>query len=256
MKKILQKFIAQTGYCSRRKAEELIRAGQVKVDGVVAKIGEYFEEADLRNKLAVAINGESLDLPDEKIYIILNKPAGYVCTNRRFKGEKNVFELLKGEPYPALPFERGGDSLIIAGRLDKESRGLVLLTNDGELVYRLTHPKFRHEKKYITQINADSRQINTDDTDYIIRRFSEGVDIGDGDGLVKAKKIRSLGNNKFEIVLTEGKKRQIRRMFKKIGFKVVDLIRTEIAGLKLGDLPEGGWRELDKSEIKKLTNKQ
>jgi pseudouridine synthase len=284
MEIILQKFIAQTGYCSRRKAEDLIRSGQVKVNGVVAKIGEYFEENDLCGKLEVNIKGQRLDLPEEKKYIILNKPAGYVCTTRRFKSEKNVFELLGDTPRPEygaplskrgiksslskregierhLPFSKGevgwGYSLIIAGRLDKDSRGLLLLTNDGELVYRLTHPKFRHEKKYHIQINTDSRQIDADDTDYILRRFTEGIDIGEGDGVVKVKKIRCLDplakeNLQFEIILTEGKKRQIRRMFKKIGFKVLNLTRIAIGGLELSNLEEGKCRNLSEQEIKML----
>jgi len=254
MEIILQKFIAQTGYCSRRKAEELIRGGKVKVNGLVAKVGEYFEEKDLNGKLEVSINGKSLNLPDKKIYIILNKPASYVCTTRRFKGEKNVFELLTSpQPFPSEG-EGVKNNLIIAGRLDKESRGLLLLTNDGELVYRLTHPKFRHEKKYITQIVTSQRQT---DMNYILDNFKKGIDIGEGDGVVKVKSIRCINpeakeNLKFEIILTQGKKRQIRRMFKKIGFKIASLIRTEIAGINLGDLKEGEWRYLSTPEVKML----
>jgi 23S rRNA pseudouridine2605 synthase len=249
MKIILQKFIAQTGYSSRRKAEELIRTGKVTVDGIVAKVGESFEEKDLNSKLEVRINGKTLNLPDKKIYIILNKPVGYVCTTRRFKGEKNIFELIE------TPEK---NSLIIAGRLDKDSRGLLLLTNDGEVVYRLTHPKFRHEKKYTVDIKTNQKQT---DLDYILKSFRQGIDIGEGDGVVRAKAIKCLNPQtgadlKFEIVLTQGKKRQIRRMFKKIGFKVINLMRTEIAGIELSNLPEGKWRELNEFEIKKLLDKK
>ncbi|MEA1963454.1 MAG: pseudouridine synthase [Patescibacteria group bacterium] len=233
MKKIiLQKYISNAGYCSRRKAEELIRLGRVKVNNKIAELGMKALEND-----KVEIGDKLIVLPKEKIYIILNKPIGLTCTNRKFKGEKNVFELLPNE------FK----DLHIVGRLDKNSRGLVLLTNDGDMTMRMTHPKFGHEKKYIVKLRIKSQELRIKD---ITSSFLKGIDIGDGDGIVKAKKIKYLEKNKFEIILTKGKKRQIRRMFKAIGLDVVDLKRAAIGNIELVDLGEGKWKKLSNNEIK------
>ncbi|MCK4540503.1 rRNA pseudouridine synthase [Candidatus Parcubacteria bacterium] len=249
IKIVLQKFIANAGYCSRRKAEELIRLGRVKVNNKIAELGMKVSEND-----KVKIGDESIVLPKEKIYIILNKPIGVTCTNKKFKGEKNIFELLPDE------FK----NLHVVGRLDKNSRGLVLLTNDGDLTMRMTHPKFGHEKKYLIQLRIKPRfaeatrgkneELHTS-SEYrrikeIVGGFLKGIDIGEGDGLVKAKKIRYLEKNRFEIVLTEGKKRQIRRMFKAIGLEVADLKRVAIGDVELGNLKEGLWKNLSSGEIK------
>ena len=230
MKIILQKYISNSGYCSRRKAEELIRLGRVMVNDKIAELGMKVSENDkikIKNKLIV--------LPKEKIYIILNKPIGITCTNKKFKNEKNVFELLPDE------FK----NLHVVGRLDKNSRGLILLTNDGDMTMRMTHPRFGHEKKYLVQLKIENKKLHSsDEREKIIYNFLKGVDIGDGDGIVKAKKIKYLEKNKFEIVLTEGKKRQIRRMFKVLGLDVADLKRVAVGDVKLGDLEEGKWKKL------------
>src|SRR3989339_1205689 len=131
---VLQKYISNSGHCSRRQAVELIRAGGVKVNGETAELGRKVSDID-----TVEINGIKIINPKEKIFIVLNKPVGYTCTNRSFKGEKNVFELLPSEYR----------NLHVVGRLDKNSRGLVLLTNDGDYTLRATHPRYEHEKRYI-----------------------------------------------------------------------------------------------------------
>jgi 23S rRNA pseudouridine2605 synthase len=238
----LQKFIAQSGYCSRRQAEELIRLKKVLVNDELAELGMKVDEDD-----EVKVNGQKLTLSKEKIYIILNKPKGYTCTNRKFTGEKNVFELLKTSPQPSPRTGEGEFSrLFVVGRLDKDSRGLVLLTNDGDLTQKLTHPKFEHEKEYIATILNYQLQITNDE---IVRRLRKGVDIGEGDGVVRAKSLKYLGDNKFEIILTEGKKRQIRRMFRAVGCEIKDLVRVQIGNLQLGNLVEGKWRRLNSEEI-------
>lgn len=235
----LTKYISSSGYCSRRKAEELIRLGKVEVNGERAGLGMKVSVKD-----KVKVNGTSLGLPEEKIYIILNKPFGYTCTSREFKGEKNVFALLKNIETRLIA------SLHVAGRLDKNSRGLVLLTNDGDLTELLTHPRYAHEKFYIVQINTDKKQMNTEHGyARIVRKFKEGVDIGDGDGIVKTKAVKYLRAGKFKIVLTEGKKRQIRRMFKAVGLEVLDLQRVRIGKLQLGNLKEGEWKIINKNDI-------
>jgi pseudouridine synthase len=241
MKIILQKFIAQSGFSSRRKAEEIIRDGKVRMNGRMARVGDMADEND-----KVEINGQKIGLKNEKIYIILNKPVGYVCTTRRFKGERNVFELVS----------EGFGDLIIVGRLDKDSRGLVFLTNDGDLAYRLTHPKFGHEKKYEVIVRSQKSEVRN-----ILENFNKGIDIGEGDGVVGVKRIRCIESNtkenlNFEIVLTEGKKRQIRRMFRALGIRVTDLARVGFGILELGNLQEGKWRELNEFEIKKLISKK
>jgi len=239
MKIPLQKFIANSGYCSRRKAEELIRNSArssqfetVLVNGRPAELGMAVSRSD-----EVKIKGKKIELSKNKIYIKLNKPNGYTCTNRKFEGETNIFDLVKTE-----------ERLFVVGRLDKNSRGLILLTNDGELTQKLTHPKFEHEKKYQVEIKSQ----NNIKTENVIQKLKEGVDIGEGDKIVKAKKVRYLRNNKFEIILTEGKKRQIRRMFNALGIDIIDLVRVEISGLKLENLAEGKWEYLSASEIQKL----
>lgn len=243
MADVLQKVIAEAGYCSRRQAQKLIEAGRVTVNGQRAELGQRVAAAD-----QVRIDGRELGLAKSKIYIILNKPVGYACTHARVEGERNVYEL--------VPLK---DKLFVVGRLDKNSRGLVILTNDGELTQRLTHPKFEHRKQYIVKVNPPKDQIKAGDFRFLdkeaekmARRLMQGVDIGEGDGLVRAKLAKYLGNNQFEIVLTYGKKRQIRRMFRELGASVVDLLRTEIAGQRMGLLAEGAWREMTPTEIARL----
>lgn len=232
MKMILQKAIAESGYCSRRKAEELIRNGKVEINGSPAFIGEQADP----EKDKITIQGHLLPKPEKKIYLMLNKPLGYTCTNRRFPNEKNVFDLVN------LP-----NRLFTIGRLDKNSRGLILLTNDGDLAQKLSHPKFGHYKEYEVKIKAEN--INPS---LIVKKFSEGVGLGGGDACVKVIKIKYLQNKIFRITLGEGKKRQIRRMFAALGAKVVNLKRISFSGLTLDSLPERKWRYLNEEEIKKL----
>ncbi|MFA6994841.1 MAG: pseudouridine synthase [Patescibacteria group bacterium] len=232
MKMILQKIISNNGYCSRRQADALIRAGQVKINGQLATIGD---QADL-NRDTITINDRLLSPADPKIYIKFNKPLGYTCTNRSFKNEKNIFDLIN---VPARVFA--------VGRLDKDSRGLVLLTNDGDLTQRLAHPKFQHEKIYEVEVNGEITNI-----DKIKTNFLKGIDLGDTDGIGRAKKIEYLQNRIFIITLSEGKKRQIRRMFGVMNLEVIDLKRINLAGLEIGNLPEGRWAYLTTEEINKL----
>lgn len=229
---VLQKAIAESGYSSRRKAEEIIRGGHVKINGREALIGDLADP----EKDKITISGRLISKPEEKVYIMLNKPLGYTCTNRRFTGEQNIFELVN------LPIR-----LFAVGRLDKDSRGLILLTNDGDLTQKISHPKFEHDKEYEVRIRDDV--VNPE---LVIKKLLNGVDIGEGDGAVKAIRAKYLQNGLFRITLNEGKKRQIRRMFAVLGTRVDDLKRISISGLNLEDLPEGKWDYLDKEEIEKL----
>jgi len=232
MKMVLQKAIAESGYSSRRKAEEIIRGGHVKVNGHEALIGDLADP----EKDKITISGRLISKPEEKVYIMLNKPLGYTCTNRRFTGEQNIFDLVN------LPIR-----LFAVGRLDKDSRGLVLLTNDGDLTQKISHPRFEHDKEYEVRIRDDV--VNPE---LVIKKLLNGVDIGEGDGAVKAVRAKYLQNGLFRITLNEGKKRQLRRMFAVLGTRVNDLRRISISGLELEDLPEGKWDYLDKEEVEKL----
>ncbi|MFA5318624.1 MAG: pseudouridine synthase [Patescibacteria group bacterium] len=223
-KVVLQKFIADSGLCSRRKAEDLIRIGKVKINGHVAELGMKAGEED-----EVIVDGNKIIINNRKIYIKLNKPAGYTCTNRKFKGEKNIFELVDLK-----------ERLFAVGRLDKDSRGLVLLTNDGELTNKLTHPRYGHEKEYIVEVECSKLKVES-----IVKQIEQGVDVGEGDGIAKARDIKYLGDNKFKIVLGQGKKRQIRRMFKALGCDVIDLLRIRIGKFELEDLKEGEWEYIN-----------
>ena len=235
MKEVLQKIIAASGIASRRGAEAMIRDGMVKLNGYTAKLGERADDAD-----EITVNGKKLERSVEKIYIKLNKPMGYTCTNRYFKGEKNIYSLVN------LP-----QKLFAIGRLDKDSRGLVILTNDGELTAKLTHAKFGSEKKYLVKCAADDRLLKKVTIDQTVRTLKKGVDLGEGEGLGWAKSAEYL-NGVFTLVLTTGRKRQVRRMFQGLHYHVVDLFRTEIAGVQLGDLPEGKWEDLTDYELNKL----
>jgi pseudouridine synthase len=228
MKIVLQKYIADSGYCSRRQAEEFIRKGKVSVNKKKAELGMRVDDKD-----EIVLEGRAIGEKKENIYIVLNKPIGYTCTNRKFKGEKNVFDLVKTT-----------ERLFVVGRLDKDSQGLVLLTNDGDLAQEITHPSFESEKKYIVEI--ENKKPHSKE---IVNRFMKGIDIGEGDGIVWTKNIRHLSKNKFEITLIEGKKRQIRRMFEKSGEKVLRLKRISIGKYKLTNLAESKWKKINKNQI-------
>jgi pseudouridine synthase len=235
----LTKFIANSGYCSRRRAEKLIREGRVFINGKTAALGQTVAEKD-----NIEVNGKKIILAKEKIYIIVNKPTGITCTNKKFPGEKNIFSLLPKKITTKY-------KLHVAGRLDKNSRGLVLLTNDGNLTERLTHPRYEHKKIYELKTKNYQPGAESKITYLLIR----GVDIGEESEKAKAYQAKYLGNGKFKIVLTEGKKRQLRRMFKNLGYEVADLKRTAIGELKLGNLKKANWRFLTPTETKKLFSK-
>lgn len=231
----LQKYIAHTGYCSRRKADELISEGnKVTVNGVYAVNGMKVDEND-----TVEVEGVVLGSNKKKVYIKMNKPAGYTCTSRKFKSEKNVYELLPKDV-------QEDHSIHIVGRLDKDSQGLILLTNDGELTQELTHPSNEHQKKYIVTLNEKDRDVK-----YIEKEFLNGMRL-DEIGVVIAKKIKYKGGDTFEVILTEGKKRQIRMMFREVGEHVKGLRRVSIGNLTVGGLREGGWEYISKKEIERL----
>ena len=233
----LTKLIADNSNYSRRQAEKLIRDGRVKIDNHLAKLGE---KVDLETE--VLIDNKKVKKVNEKIYIKLNKPCGYICTNRVFKNEKNIFSLIK---------DRTTQKLFSLGRLDKNSCGLIILTNDGDLTYQLTHPKFEHKKIYIVKLKNDICLKNNSFLNKLTNEFKKGIDINEKT-LAKIKEIKQIKENEFEIILTEGKKRQIREMFKYFGLEVEFLKRINFAGINLGNLKEGQWVDLNEKEIVEL----
>lgn len=228
----LQKWIAQTGVCSRRQAEDLIREGRVSVNGAPAVLGQSVEPEHDR----ILIDGTPIHEVEQKTYIMLNKPRGYVTTTSDEKGRKTVMDLIDDLNVRVYP----------VGRLDMFSQGLLLLTNDGELAKRLTHPSHDAEKQYQVRVTGDVKKALP-----ILR----GKMSLDGRPL-KPRNIRLLSESEDSALLlfciSEGRNRQIRRMCELAGLRVVRLRRIAEAGLRLGNLPEGEWRYLTQEELHQL----
>jgi len=221
----LQKYLADAGVASRRQAEELILAGKIKVNNkIIKELGIKISDND-----EVEYNGKKITVESQKIYIILNKPVGYITSVVSTQG-RSVLDLvkIKERVYPV-------------GRLDKDSRGLILLTNDGELTNEITHPRYGSEKEYEVVLN---RPIT--DSDVVKLKNSMIID---GKKLQPVK-ITLVKNNKLNLILKEGINRQIRKMMKKLSYNVVDLKRIRIGKIKIGNLKEGQWKEIEKNQIK------
>ncbi len=233
----IQKFIAKCGVTSRRKAEEMILAGRVTVNNKPAVTGQRINPSlDV-----VKIDGREIKPKKEYIYVILNKPKGIVTSSEDELGRKTVLDLLKN--HVNLRLHR----LFPVGRLDKDSFGLVFLTDDGEIAYRLMHPKEKIPKVYIVKVKGHpSRNI--------LKKLEEGVIIEGTKTLPCKVEIIKKGDSwtKLKFTLYEGKKRQIRKMMRLISHPVVHLERIAIGPLKLGKLKRGSFRILDKKEVKKL----
>jgi 23S rRNA pseudouridine2605 synthase/23S rRNA pseudouridine2604 synthase len=224
----LQKFLAAAGVCSRRRAEDLIRAGRVQVNGRVAAVlgAKIDPEID-----RVSVDSQAVKPQQNMVYIALNKPRGYV-TSCRHAGKKIVMELVDVS-----------ERIYPVGRLDKGSTGLLLLTNDGRLHLKLSHPSFDHEKEYDVIVE---RPIS----DGALRRMAEGMPILNT--RTRPAVVIRLGERAFRIVLKEGRNRQIRRMVRQLGNEVVELKRTRVSSVRLGRLPEGAWRHLSPEEVEAL----
>jgi pseudouridine synthase len=224
----LQKYISRSGYCSRRHAEELILNGQVTVNGeIITQLGTKVNpETD-----KVTVEGNPVSPEENLVYIALNKPKGYV-TSCSHPGEKIVLELVN-IPHRIYP----------VGRLDKDSTGLLILTNDGKLHLKLTHPSFDHEKEYLVTVAQPIPQG-------ALNSLEKGLTILGTK--TRRTRVKRISDTRFKIILKEGKNRQIRRMVQKVGNRVTDLKRIRIANIRLGKLPEGKWRHLDETEKKLL----
>ena len=224
----LQKFLSRAGICSRRKGEEYIKAGLVRVNNrVVTELGTKVDP----KKDRVEFDGRRIEPEINILYIALNKPKGYV-TSCRQPGDKIVLDLVD------IP-----ERIFPIGRLDKDSTGLLILTNDGSLHHRLSHPSFDHEREYDVTV---SRPI----PDGALRTLAKGMPMMGTK--TRPAEIKRIASRRFRIVLKEGKNRQIRRMIRKVDNQVTRLKRIRIANITLGTLPEGTWRFLTQKEKKKL----
>jgi 23S rRNA pseudouridine2604 synthase len=219
----LNKFIAETGVCSRREADKWIEAGRVTCNGETATLGTQVSEGD-----EVRIDGKLIGAKKKQIYIVLNKPIGIICTT-----EPDIKDNI-------IEFVGHRERIFPIGRLDKDSEGLILLTNDGDIVNEILRSENNHEKEYMVTVD---RAI----TDLALKMLAGGVKIMGQ--TTKPSKVSRLGQNAFRIILTQGLNRQIRRMCSALGYKVQRLKRVRIMNVKLGNLESGKWRYLSESEL-------
>lgn len=225
--KRINKFLSETGYCSRRAADKLIDAGRVTINGAIPEMGTKITEED-----EVRVDGKLVSKPkDDYVYLMLNKPVGIVCTTDTKREKDNVIDFIN---YPKRIFP--------IGRLDKPSEGLLLLTNDGDIVNKILRARNNHEKEYIVTVDQPITRT-------FITEMGKGVPILDT--ITKECEVEHLSKYTFRIVLTQGLNRQIRRMCEYFGYEVQQLKRIRIMNIQL-DVPEGEWRDLTKKELENL----
>lgn len=228
----LNKYLSEAGVCSRREADKLIDSGRVYVDGMRAVQGMKVDETN-----EVRVGKKVIQGSNRKVVLAVNKPAGIVCTEDQ-REKKNIIRFLK---YPMR--------VTYAGRLDKDSEGLLIMTNDGDLINGMMRARYEHEKEYKVTVDKEI-------TDTFIREMSEGVHIVDKeknlDVVTRPCKVEKIGKYTFSIVLTQGLNRQIRRMCQALGYKVTKLVRVRIMNIRLDGLKSGEIREITGAEREKL----
>ncbi len=230
----LNRFLASCGLGSRRAVEEYITTGRIKVNGgVVSELATVVDPE--RDK--VAFDDQPLSSGDRGLYILLNKPSGYLTTARDDFGRPTVMDLVKDLSQRVFP----------VGRLDMNSTGLVLLTNDGELAYGLSHPRYEIKKTYLVKVEGRPQEAD-------LARLREGIELDEGKTSPAQIEVKSEESSYtlFQVEIHEGKKRQIRKMFAAIGHQVLELERIKLGELHLGALKRGEWRELTQGEISEL----
>ena len=226
----LNKYLSDRGVCSRREADRMAEEGRILVNGQPALLGQKVTDQD-----EIRIDGKAVQAKTpEKVIIAVNKPVGIVCTTRSFKGEENILSLVdyNGRLYPV-------------GRLDKDSEGLIFLTNDGDFAAEITKASGAHEKEYEVTVNHDL-------TDSFIKRMEKGIYLQELQKKTAACRVRKTGDRSFSIVLTQGLNRQIRRMCETCGYEVRTLRRIRIMNVELADLPGGQWRFVTGAERTEL----
>ena len=224
----INKFLSEAGVCSRREADRKIENGEITINDRVATMGDRVKENDV-----VYVNGRPVKKEEEMILLVLNKPAGIVCTAEK-REKNNVIDFMK---YPKRIYP--------IGRLDKDSEGLLLMTNNGELVNKIMRAGNHHEKEYIVTVNKPV-------TDSFVRGLAGGVPLVELNTTTRKCKVDKIGNRKIRIILTQGLNRQIRRMCEYFGYRVEKLERVRIMNISLGDLKPGQYREVAPEEYEKL----
>ncbi|MCR5507397.1 MAG: pseudouridine synthase [Lachnospiraceae bacterium] len=224
----INKYLAQCGICSRRGADELVGKGAVTVDGMTADNGMRILPG-----MTVKVNGLVVSPKDDKVYLAYNKPRGIVCTSEK-REEKNVIDCID---YPRR--------ITYCGRLDKDSEGLLLMTDDGDLIDAVMRSRNEHEKEYIVTVNKTA-------TDAFLYGLSKGVFLEELNVTTKKCSVRRVSDDSFKIILTQGLNRQIRRMCETFGYRVKKLIRIRVMNIKLGDLKSGQYRNLTQEETDEL----
>ena len=228
----INKFLGSAGYCSRREADRLVGEGRVFIDGNMADMGSRVMPGQ-----KVYVDGKAVVPEEENILIAVNKPRGIVCTTTDKQGANNIVDFL------------GCDKRIYpVGRLDKDSEGLLLMTNDGELMNNVLTGKNEHEKEYIVEVDKNL-------SDDFERRMSEPMYLKELDKTTRPCRVIKTGKKTFRIILKQGLNRQIRRMCSNLGYKVVKLKRIRIMNIELNDLPAGATRKIEGSEYEKLMNR-
>ena len=222
----LNKFLSEAGVCSRREADKLIESGKVTVDGKRAEMGMKVTESQI-----VCVGKKQVKPKNEMVLLAVNKPVGIVCTEEK-REKNNIINFLK---YPTR--------ITYIGRLDKDSEGLLLMTNNGDIINKMMRAGNEHEKEYIVTVNKPV-------TDEFLEKMANGVPILDT--VTRKCKVEKFGKFKFRIILTQGLNRQIRRMCEYCGYKVARLVRVRVMNIKLGDLKPGEYRALTEAEIEKL----
>src|ERR1700675_3831548 len=225
----LNAYLARAGIASRRGSDDLIKAGRVRVNGALGELNTYVQPGD-----RVEVDGRPVS-PQQLKYVLLHKPAGTVTTARDPQGRPTVVELVEEIPERVVP----------VGRLDADTTGALLLTNDGPLAHRLAHPRYGVEKVYEVEVEGEP-------DDAALKQLAEGVDLDDG--LTAPAVVRRLGPSKLELTLHEGRKHQVKRMCEAVGHPVLRLHRSRYAGLTVEGLEPGQWRELEPSEVERLTS--
>ena len=226
----LNKFLSEKGLCSRREADRLVDEGKVMVNGVCAVMGQKVSSAD-----EIVVDGKKVSTKQVKpVLIAVNKPAGIVCTTARFEGEKNIVDMVK---YPTRIYP--------IGRLDKESEGLILMTNLGDLANEISKASNSHEKEYVVTVN---NQV----TESFLDKMRRGMHLEELNADTMPCVCTKTGNREFHIILKQGLNRQIRRMCAACGYRVETLKRIRIMNIHLGNIPQGNFRNVTDAEFDKL----
>lgn len=226
----LNKYLSEKGICSRREADKLISEGRITVNGEAASVGQKVIDTD-----EIRINGKPVNKKaPEKVILAVHKPVGVVCTTRTFPGEENIVDMVAYE-----------SRLYPVGRLDKDSEGLIFLTNDGKFAEEVTKASGQHEKEYEVTVNKEI-------TEAFLKRMSKGIYLKDLDKKTRPCKVFLSGEKRFRIILTQGLNRQIRRMCSACGYEVLRLRRIRIMNVTLGNLKEGAFRKVEGQELKNL----